>query len=64
RGVRKADFYVLRGSLMPAVLVEIGFITNEAESKYLRQAVYQKLLADSIGNGIAEFITSYNKMLK
>jgi N-acetylmuramoyl-L-alanine amidase len=49
---------------MPAVLVEIGFITNEAESKYLRQAVYQKLLADSIGNGIAEFITSYNKMLK
>jgi N-acetylmuramoyl-L-alanine amidase len=64
RGVRKADFYVLRGSLMPAVLVEIGFITNDAESKYLRQAVYQKQLADSVGNGIAKFITSYNKMLK
>ena len=64
RGVRKADFYVLRGSLMPAVLVEIGFITNESESKLLNKPDYQKMLSDSISDGIVAFITEYNKMIK
>jgi N-acetylmuramoyl-L-alanine amidase len=56
RGVRKADFYVLRGSLMPAVLLEVGFITNGAEAKSLEKGSYQKLIAESIADGIAAFI--------
>ena len=64
RGVRKADFYVLRGALMPAVLVEIGFITNEAESQSLNKPAYQKMLSESISDGIVAFIAEYNKMIK
>ena len=64
RGVRKADFYVLRGALMPAVLVEIGFITNEPESQSLSKPAYQKMLSESISDGIAAFIAEYNKMMK
>ena len=64
RGVRKADFYVLRGSLMPAVLVEIGFITHAEESKSLKQTSYQKLIANSIADGVSKFITDYNRMIK
>ncbi|MCL1911079.1 MAG: N-acetylmuramoyl-L-alanine amidase [Leptospirales bacterium] len=64
RGVRKADFYVLRGALMPAVLVEVGFITNESESQSLNKQAYQKMLSESISSGIAAFIAEYNKMIK
>jgi len=64
RGVRKADFYVLRGVLMPAVLVEIGFITSESESQSLNKSVYQKILSENISDGIAAFIAEYNKMTK
>lgn len=64
RGVRKADFFVLRGSLMPAALVEVGFITNRSEAKYLNRADYQKKLAESIADGISAFIEEYNKTVK
>jgi N-acetylmuramoyl-L-alanine amidase len=61
RGVRKADFYVLRGSLMPAVLVETGYITNAAEAKYLKKSSHQKDLANGIADGIISFIRQYNR---
>lgn len=63
-GVKKADFFVLRGSLMPAVLAEIGYITNKKESKNLTDKAYQKKVAESIGYGIIEFIKKYNASLK
>ena len=64
KGVKKADFFVLRGSMMPSVLVEIGFITNIKEGKYLQRNSYQKKISRGIGDGIIKFITNYNKMLK
>ena len=64
RGVRKADFYVLRGSLMPAVLLEVGFITNTVEARSLKKSSYQKLVAESIADGIAAFISQYNKTIR
>lgn len=64
RGVKKADFFVLRGALMPAVLVEIGYMSNRKELRYLKRADYQKKIADGIGKGIIEFIKKYNKMIK
>ncbi len=64
RGVRKADFFVLRGSLMPAALVEIGFITNKKELKYLKKQKHRKKIAEGIAQGVYLFIKKYNKMLK
>jgi len=64
RGVRKADFFVLRGALMPAVLVEVGFVTNKKESAYLVKSSYQKKIAKGIAAGIVDFMKKYNKMIK
>ncbi len=64
RGVKKADFYVLRGSLMPAVLVEIGYISNSREAKSLRDRNYQRKIAEGIGRGIMNFIREYNNTVK
>lgn len=61
RGVKTADFYVLRGSLMPAVLVEIGYITNDKEIKLLVTGEYQDSVAKSVSDGILRFLSSYNK---
>jgi N-acetylmuramoyl-L-alanine amidase len=48
RGVRKAKYYVLRRSRVPAVLVECGFLTNKDEAKRARSADYQEKLAKQI----------------
>jgi len=64
RGVHKADFYVLRGALMPAVLAEIGFITHQKEASYLKRDAYQNKIAEGISSGILKFIDKYNKMIE
>ncbi len=63
RGVKKADFFVLRGSLMPAVLVEAGYITNRKEAGYLKKAYYQKKIARGIADGVKDFIKKYNRLI-
>ena len=64
RGVHRADFFVLRGALMPAVLAEIGFITHKQESSYLKKGKYQDKISAGICNGIVKFIDQYNKMIE
>ncbi|MBE9852032.1 N-acetylmuramoyl-L-alanine amidase [Campylobacter concisus] len=51
-GVREAPFWVLVGALMPAVLVEIGYITHPVEGEKLFNDAYQNALANGIANGI------------
>lgn len=63
RGVHRADFFVLRGALMPAVLVETGFVTNRKESSYLKKSDYQDKISNGICDGIIKFIEEYNKMI-
>ncbi|MCX8123685.1 MAG: N-acetylmuramoyl-L-alanine amidase [Spirochaetes bacterium] len=60
KGVKKADFFVLRGCLMPSALVEVGYITNPKEKSYLTNKNYQKKLAYGITEGIVNFIDAYN----
>lgn len=55
RGVKKADFAVLRGSLMPAVLIEMGFLSHPQESIYLNSEKVQKKIAESIVRGIQSY---------
>lgn len=54
-GVREAPFWVLVGAQMPAVLIEIGYITNPLEAERLFNPFYQKALAKGITNGINNY---------
>jgi N-acetylmuramoyl-L-alanine amidase len=55
KGVRTANFYVLRETVVPAVLVECGFMTNRDEEARLRDAEYRQLLAQAIAEGILDY---------
>ena len=60
RGVQQANFAVLRGSYMPAVLVEIGFGTNPAEAQYLTDRSNQRQIAASIARSVLEYLDHYD----
>jgi len=55
-GVKPANFWVLVGALMPAILVETGYITHKEEGKNLLNGYYQKLLAEGIADGIDQYL--------
>jgi N-acetylmuramoyl-L-alanine amidase len=55
RGVKQAPFRVLVGAAMPAVLVEVAFISNAAEEKLLVTEEYQSKVAAAITRGIARY---------
>lgn len=54
-GARSAPFFVLIGAKMPAVLVEIGYITHPAEADLLRSDAYLQRVADGITAGIDSY---------
>ncbi len=56
RGVRQAPFYVLIGAEMPAVLVEVGYITNTMENRRFKGETYLKRAASGIVKGIDSYI--------
>ncbi len=51
-GVREAPFWVLVGAQMPAVLIEVGYITNANDRKMLFSDTYQSQLARGIADGV------------
>jgi len=55
RGVKQAPFRVLVGASMPAVLVEVAFISNSEEEKLLTSDGYQAKIAAAVVRGIARF---------
>ena len=55
RGVKQAPFRVLVGATMPAVLVEVAFISNPDEEKLLASDDYQAKIAESLARGIERF---------
>ncbi len=56
RGVRSARFLVLRKSDIPAILVEVGYLTSPTESIKLNSEKYQERMADAIAQGILEYL--------
>ena len=52
RGVKRQTFHVLRKNLMPAVLIEIGFITNEDDVKIIANRDMQNKIVKGISEGI------------
>jgi N-acetylmuramoyl-L-alanine amidase len=52
RGVRRRGYFVLRRTRIPAVLVELGFLTNPTEARYVQNNSYRQKLAEEIARGI------------
>ena len=55
-GVKEGPFYVLHGANMPSILVEVGFLTNQKESRMLSKPDYLYRLASSIAEGIHKYL--------
>lgn len=55
QGVLTAPLLILKGAAMPAVLIEVGFISHPQEEEKLIRDEYQKLLAEIILEGILQF---------
>ncbi|MDY5285029.1 MAG: N-acetylmuramoyl-L-alanine amidase [Campylobacter sp.] len=56
-GVREAPFWVLVGALMPAVLIEIGYISHPEESQKIANSKYQDHIAKGIADGVDEYFS-------
>jgi N-acetylmuramoyl-L-alanine amidase len=52
RGVKQAPFYVLAGARMPAVLLELGFVSHDEEAAKLADPAYQERLAQAVADGV------------
>ena len=63
RGVKSARFAVLKGARMPAILIEVGFVSHLAEEARLRTATYRQRVAEGIRNGILAFQEDYEERL-
>jgi N-acetylmuramoyl-L-alanine amidase len=55
RGLKQANFYVLRGTQMPSILVETAYISNYTEESKLNMGSFQKSAADSIYEGVKKY---------
>lgn len=64
RGVKQAGFYVLFGASMPAVLIELGFLTNPYEEKFLSSKDGQTSMANAIFRAVLNFKKNYEKSLQ
>jgi len=53
-----ADFYVLRETTMPAVLMELGFLSNWSDAQKLNRPAFRQQLAEGLYNGILAFYRS------
>ena len=57
-GVREAPFWVLVGALMPAVLLEVGYITHPDEGELINNSKYQDALAKGLADGIDVYFSN------
>jgi N-acetylmuramoyl-L-alanine amidase len=57
RGVRQAGFYVLYKTTMPSILIELGFLSNPAEEKFLTSSSGQEYMASAIYRAVKDYKT-------
>ncbi|MDD3563213.1 MAG: N-acetylmuramoyl-L-alanine amidase [Candidatus Cloacimonetes bacterium] len=62
RGVKQANFYVLKGAFMPSILIELGFLSNPDEERLLVNDDYQQRLARTIFEGLKRFKYRYDRI--
>lgn len=59
RGVKQAGFVVTKNNTVPAILIELGFITGNSDAKKLKKTSYQKKAAQAIYQGIEDTFKKY-----
>lgn len=64
RGVLQAPFVVLMEAQMPAVLVEVGFLSNPSECREIKSRNYQKRIAQSLSSAILSHLAKFKKTQK
>ena len=64
RGVHQAGYLVLWKSTMPSILIELGFISNDAECKYLVSQKGVDEMSQSLYNAFREYLDYHNKLLE
>lgn len=55
RGVKEAQYVVLTGTTMPAVLAEVSFVSSPTDENNLRNAAYRQQIAEALYKGIARY---------
>jgi N-acetylmuramoyl-L-alanine amidase len=60
-GVKRAPFFVLANSRMPAILAELSFISNPVEEKRLRNPSYRQQLAEALFTGLEQYIAAFRE---
>lgn len=61
RGIKAEEWFVVKNANMPSVLIELGFVSNEAEALKLNDEKYLKKATLGIYNGISAFITHFER---
>ncbi len=62
RGVRVANFFVVREARMPSILIETGFMNNREDLDLLRTADYRQRLSVAIAAGIANYVRDFEQV--
>ncbi len=60
RGVKTANYYVIRYNTMPSALVELGFISSPQDVTHLRSNASRQRMAEGIAEGIAQYVHAYH----
>lgn len=61
RGIKAEEWFVVRNSNMPSVLVEVGFVSNAEEAKLLNDNAYLQKTAFGIYNGVSAFVAHFER---
>jgi len=61
RGLKAEEWFVVRNAKMPAVLVELGFVSNETDALLMSDDAYLKNLSDALYKGISDFIVFFER---
>jgi N-acetylmuramoyl-L-alanine amidase len=61
QGVRQGPFGVLVGATIPAVLVEVGYLSNRSEERQLRSSSYQAKIADALADAVVNYLAEYGR---